>query len=112
MRCYYLYSLKAPDSSGLLHKLGQLQQVLVAKQTPSCGQYHEWICWQHCCPARRNRAQDAVAVVEVNSILAPVVAVSDQLETLASQRMPDSLRKLLLHDKIATLPDLKRALGT
>src|SRR5579859_1884725 len=25
---------------------------------------------------------------------------------------PDSLRKLLLHDKIATLPDLKRALGT
>src|ERR1035438_8342719 len=24
----------------------------------------------------------------------------------------DSLRKLLLHDKIATLPDLKRALGT
>jgi hypothetical protein len=25
---------------------------------------------------------------------------------------PDSLRKLLLHDQIATLPDLKRALGT
>lgn len=25
---------------------------------------------------------------------------------------PDSLRNLLLHDKIATLPDLKRALGT
>jgi hypothetical protein len=25
---------------------------------------------------------------------------------------PESLRKLLLHDKIATLPDLKRALGT
>ena len=25
---------------------------------------------------------------------------------------PDSLRKLLRHDKIATLPDLKRALGT
>src|SRR5258705_8893482 len=25
---------------------------------------------------------------------------------------PDSLRKLLLHDKVAPLPDLKRALGT
>ena len=25
---------------------------------------------------------------------------------------PDSLRKLLLRDKIATLPDLKRALGS
>src|ERR1035441_3270418 len=25
---------------------------------------------------------------------------------------PDSLRKLLLHDRVATLPDLKRALGT
>jgi len=81
------YTANAPGSSGLLHKVGQLQQVLVAKQTPSCGQYHEWICWQHCCPARRNRAQCAAAVVEVNSILAPVVAVSDQLEALASQRM-------------------------
>ena len=34
-----------------------------------------------------HHSQDATAVVEVNSILAPVVAVSDQLEALASQRM-------------------------
>src|SRR5271154_6720228 len=87
MRRYYLYTLTAPSSSGLLHKVGQLQQVLVAKQTPTCRQYHEWICRQHCCPARRNRAQDAAAIVEVNSILAPVLAVTDQLETPASQRM-------------------------
>src|SRR5580693_9725076 len=87
MQHYYLYTLKAQSSSGLLHKVGQLQQILVAKQAPSRGQYHERIYWQHCCPARRNRAQDAAAVVEVNSILAPVVAVSNQLETLASQRM-------------------------
>src|ERR1700722_14427576 len=87
MRRYYLYTPNGRGSSGLLHKVGQLQQVLVAKQTPSRGQYHERIYWQHCCPARRNRAQDAAAVVEVNSILAPVVTVSDQLEILASQRM-------------------------
>ncbi len=87
MRRYCLYTLDAADSSGLLHQVGQLHQILIAKQTPSCGQYHERILRQHCRPARWDRAQDASAVVEVNSVLAPVVAVSDQLETLASQRM-------------------------
>lgn len=87
MRRYYLYTLDAQDSSGLLHQVGQLHQILIAKQTPPCGQYHEWILRQHCRPARWDRAQDTSAVVEVNSVLAPVVAVSDQLETLVLQWM-------------------------
>ena len=87
MRRYCLYTLDAQDSSGLLHQVGQFHQILIAKQTPPCGQYHEWILRQHCRPARWDRAQDTAAVVEVHSVLAPVVAVSDQLETLASQRM-------------------------
>ena len=38
-------------------------------------------------PARRNGAQTVFCVVEVNPILAPVMAIRDQLELLASQRM-------------------------
>jgi hypothetical protein len=87
MRRYCLYTLDAPCSSGLLHQVGQLHQILEAKQTPSCGQYHEWIFRQHRRPGRWDRAQDASAVVEVNSVLAPVVAVGDQLEPLAFQRV-------------------------
>src|SRR5579863_7510400 len=87
MRRYSLYTVDGPESSALLHKIHQLQQIVVAEQTPSCRQYHEWIHRQHCRPARWNRAQNAAAVVEVNSILTPVVAVGDQLETLAPQRM-------------------------
>jgi len=41
----------------------------------------------------------AINMVEVNSILAPVVAVRDQLETLASQRM-------------VRMDDLKGTVGT
>jgi len=87
MRRYCLYTLDAPGSSDLLHQVGQLHQILVAKQTPSCGQYHEWIFRQHRRPTRWNRAEHASVVVEVNSVLAPVVAVRDQFESLAFQRM-------------------------
>ena len=86
-RRYSLYTLDAPGSSDFLHEVGQVHQILVAKQTPSCGQYYEWIFRQHRRPARWDRAQGSSAVVEVDSVLAPVVAVSDQLETSASQRM-------------------------
>src|ERR1041385_3126872 len=87
MRRYCLYTRNFPASSCLLHQIGQFQQIVVAEQTPSSGQHHEWICGQHCRPARWNRAQNAVAVMEVDSLLSPVVAVGDQLEALASQRM-------------------------
>ena len=87
MRRYCLYTQSSPDSSRLLHQVGQLQQIVVAKQTPSGGQHYEWICWQHRRPARWYRLQEAGAVVEVDSILAPVVAIGDQLEPLAFQRM-------------------------
>src|SRR5215471_5941226 len=83
-----VFTLQAPRvHQKLLYQVGQLQQIVVAKQTPSCGQDHEWICRQHSRPARWNRAQEAAAVVKVNSVLTPVVAVSDQLEPLASQWM-------------------------
>ena len=87
MRRYSLYTLCSPDSPELLQQVGQLQQIVVTKQTPTCGQDHEWVYRQHRRPTRWNRAQEAASVVEVDSILSPVVAVGDQLEVLASQRM-------------------------
>src|SRR5271169_3805171 len=87
MRRYCLYTLAAPDSSGLLHQVGQFPQILIAKQTPSCSQDHEWILRQQCRPARWNGPQKATAIMKVNSILAPVMTICDQFETLASQRM-------------------------
>lgn len=87
MRRYSLYTLCTPDSPELLQQVGQLQQIVITKQTPTCSQDYEWIYWQHRRPTSWNRAQEAAAVVEVNSILSPVVAVGDQLETLAFQRM-------------------------
>ncbi len=87
MRRYCLYTPGTPGSSGLLQQIGQLQQIVIAEQTPSGRQHNKWICGQHARPARWNRAQNAVVVVKVNSILTPVVAVGDQLETPTPQRM-------------------------
>jgi hypothetical protein len=74
-------------SSGPLHHVRQLQQILIPEQTPSCGDGHKRIGGDRCRPARWNRAQAAVSIMEVNSIFAPVVAIGHQLEPLASQRM-------------------------
>jgi hypothetical protein len=70
-----------------LHQFRQLQQILILEQTPSRGHRHKRIGGDRRGPARRNRAQAALRVVEVNSILAPVMAIGDQLEALAFQWM-------------------------
>src|SRR5207302_4890512 len=83
-RRYLLYSSR-PVSP--LHEVRQLQQILIAEHTPSSGHRHKRIGGDRRRPARWNRAQAAVSVVEVNSIFAPVVAIGHQLESLAFQRM-------------------------
>jgi hypothetical protein len=83
-RRYSLDTRTSPASSNFLHQVGQLQQIFVAEQAAARSQSHKGICCHHCRPARWDRTQAASAVVEVNAILAPVVAVDDQLETLAS----------------------------
>ena len=87
MRHYCLYTPDTQGSSDFLHQVGQFQQIVVAEQTPSSGQHHKWIWGQDGRPARWNRAQNVAAVMEVDTILSPVVAVGHQLEPLASQRM-------------------------
>jgi hypothetical protein len=70
-----------------LYQLRQFQEILVPEQTPARRQDDKWIRRQRCRPRRWNRAHAALRVVEVNSIFAPVVAVGDQPEPLASERM-------------------------
>src|SRR5438067_7319164 len=79
---YAVFCLKKKN-----HHVGQFQQLLIAKQAPSGSHGHKRICSYRCGPARRNRAQSTAGIVEVDSILAPVVTIGDQLELLASEGM-------------------------
>src|SRR5208282_3118263 len=87
LRRYSLYTPRVGSSSSLLRQVGQFQQVLVTKQAPPGRHGHKRIGIHRRGPARRNRAQSPADIVEVDSILAPVVAIGDQLELLTSERM-------------------------
>jgi len=87
MRRNLPYGIQPLSSSQLLHQLHQLEQVLIAKEGSAAGHRNKRIGRHGRGPARRNRAQTAFCVVKVNPILAPVMAIRDQLEPLASQRM-------------------------
>jgi hypothetical protein len=73
------------SSSKLLHQINQLEQVLEAKEASASGYCHKWIFRHHRGPTRRNGAQLSRRVVEVDSVLAPVLAIRDQLELPTSQ---------------------------
>ena len=81
------YGIPPLFSSQLLHQIHQLEQVLIAKEASASGHRNKRIGRHDRGPARRNRAQTAFCVVEVNPILAPVMAIRDQLEPLSSQWM-------------------------
>ena len=88
MRRNFLYDgCPAVSSSKLPHQINQLEQVLKAKEASATGHCHKWILRYHRGPTRRNGAQLSRRVVEVDPVLAPVVAIRDQLELLASQGM-------------------------
>ena len=87
LRRNLLYDSLPVFSSKLLHQLYQLDQVLVAKKTSAASQHHKRIFCPHRCPARWKRTQSFLGIVEVDPVLAPVVAIRDQLELLAPQRM-------------------------
>ena len=75
------------SSSKLLHQINQLEQVLEAKEASASGHCHEWIFRRHRGPTCRNGHQLSRGFVEVDPVLAPVVAIYDQLELAASQGM-------------------------
>jgi len=63
-----------PDFFGDAH---QLQQVFIAKEASAAGHHNKRIGRHYRGPTRGNRAQTAICVVEVNPILAPVMAIRD-----------------------------------
>jgi hypothetical protein len=71
------YGIPPLSSSQFLHQLHQLEQVLIAKEASASGHRNKRIGCHYRGPARRNRAQTAFCVVEVNPILAPVMAIRD-----------------------------------
>jgi hypothetical protein len=88
MRRNFLYEEHpAVSSSKLLHQVNQLDQILEPKEASATGYCHKWIFRRHRGPTCRNGPQHSRGVVEVDPVLAPVVAIRDQLELLASQGM-------------------------
>jgi hypothetical protein len=75
------------SSSKLLHHVNQLEQVLEAKEASATGHCYKWILRHHRGPTRWNGVQLPCGIVEVDPVLAPVVAIRDQLELPASQGM-------------------------
>jgi hypothetical protein len=63
------------------------QQALDGKRAPAAGNDHERIGRHDIGPPGRQREQLAVLIVEMNPVLTPVKAVSDELEVPAIQRM-------------------------
>jgi hypothetical protein len=82
-----LYGPLVGPSSKLLHQLNQPEQVLAAKEASAVGHCHKRIFHRHRGPTRWKGTQPSRGIVEVDPVFAPVVAVGNQLELLASQRM-------------------------
>jgi hypothetical protein len=71
----------------MIDQIRKSQQTLDGERAPAAGNDHERISRPHIGPASRQREQLAVLVVEMNPVLTPVLAVSDELEIPARQRM-------------------------
>lgn len=70
-----LYETLTHLSSKLLHKIRQLEQVLVPEQAATVRHGYERIFWQNRGPGGRNRCPSPSGIMKVDSVLAPVVAV-------------------------------------
>jgi hypothetical protein len=82
-----LYESLTVFSSKLLHQLHQPEQVLVAKEASAAGYCYKRIFRHYRRPTRWNGAQLPRPIMKVDPVLAPVVAIRDQLELLTPQRM-------------------------
>jgi hypothetical protein len=75
------------SSSQSLQQVCQSNQVFVSKEGSSRRKLDERIDSSDIRTARQNRTQLAFGIVEVHAILAPVVAVFQQLKLAPEQRM-------------------------
>src|SRR5690242_18069057 len=59
--------------------------VLVQKETSPVGHFYEGIRRHNCGPTRRDRTQCLLSIMEIHTVLAPVVAMRDQPELVTFQ---------------------------
>ena len=79
--------------------MGQLEQVLDAKGRAARGNRDEGIEWENAGPLGGQRDQPTGVVVEVNAVLAPIVAIRHQREFTPAEW-------------VEGMGDLKRLAGT
>jgi hypothetical protein len=68
-------------------QISQRQQAIGRERAPSGRDHHERIQGHHVGPPGWQREQLPVLVMQVDPVLAPVLAVDDELEVLAAQGM-------------------------
>jgi len=87
LRRDFLYTSARRASSQFLQQDSQLDQVLVAKEGSTGGDFDENIDASGIGAARQNRLQLPFGVIEINAVLTPVLAIFDQFELAPGQRM-------------------------
>jgi hypothetical protein len=70
-----------------VHQVSQRQQASRAERRPARRDHRERVRPRHVRPPGRQREQLPVLVVQVDPVLTPVLAVGDELEVLAGQRV-------------------------
>jgi hypothetical protein len=79
IRRYSLYT-SLRSSSESLQQIRQSEEILVAEAGPSGGKFHGRVETRHIRATRQNRLELPVRIEEVDAILAPVLAMGDQVE--------------------------------
>ena len=77
-----LYDVLVAASPKLLHQLSYPEQVFESEKASAIGYCHKRISRYHRRPTRRYGAQTPFGIVEIDPVLAPVMAIGDQLEPL------------------------------
>jgi hypothetical protein len=71
----------------LRNHLRKLNQILPTEGTSAGSNSDKWIRWNRIRPTRWQRAQCTLSILEVDTVLTPVMAIHDQLILLLEQRM-------------------------
>jgi hypothetical protein len=82
MRRNLLYDAWIATSPKLLHQLGYLEQVFESEKASAISYVHKRISRHYRRPTRRYGDQTPFGIVEIDPVLAPVMAIGDQLEPL------------------------------
>jgi hypothetical protein len=77
-----LYDVLAALSPKLLHQLSYPEQVFESEKASPISYGHKRISRHHRRPTCWNGAQTPFGIVEIDPVLAPVMAIGDQLEPL------------------------------